>query len=208
MQRLYTEAFIQKVREARAKGELSIEQIAEKFRIGSSTVKRWTRYEVYDGPRQRKAAEPEIRETKKAYKTGRKKIIGEAERAILERIAEKGDKAEILFAKWLRVVAPRNPKITLSTAVAFFDAWRKERGANQGEGLAEDPDQAGEGEVTGDVDGASSDSANDDGANDDGDQGEADNDENVETDEEDGDADGQEDAGDDVDADEQEEVEA
>jgi len=203
MQRLYTEAFIQKVREERAKGELSIEQIAEKFRIGSATVKRWTRPEVYDGPRQRKAAEPEIREGKKAYKTGRKKIIGEAERAILERIAEKGDKAEILFAKWLRVVAPRNPKITLSTAVAFFDVWRKERGASQGEGLAEDPDQAGEGEVTGDVDGESNDSPNDDG-----DQGEADNDENVEKDGEDGDADGQEDAGVDVDADDQEEAEA
>jgi transposase len=203
MQRLYTEAFIEKVREERAKGELSIEKIAEKFRIGSATVKRWTRPEVYDGPRQRKAAEPEIGEAKKAYKTGRKKIIGEAERAILERIAEKGDKAEILFAKWLRVVAPRNPKITLSTAVAFFDVWRKERGASQGEGLAEDPDQAGEGEVTGDVDGASNDSPNDDG-----DQGEADNDENVEKDGEDGDADGQEDAGVDVDADDQEEAEA
>ena len=203
MQRLYTEAFIEKVKEERARGELSIEQIAEKFRIGSATVKRWTRTEVYDGPRQRKAAEPEIREAKKAYKTGRKKIIGEAERAILERIAEKGDKAEILFAKWLRVVAPRNPKITLSTAVAFFDVWRKERGASQGEGLAEDPDQAGEGEVTGDVDGASNDSPNDDG-----DQGEADNDENVEKDGENGDADGQEDAGVDVDADDQEEAEA
>lgn len=203
MQRLYTEAFIQKVKEERAKGELSIEQIAEKFRIGSATVKRWTRPDVYDGPRQRKAAEPEIREAKKAHKTGRKKIIGEAERAILERIAEKGDKAEILFAKWLRVVAPRNPKITLSTAVAFFDVWRKERGASQGEGLAEDPDQAGEGEVTGDVDGASNDSSNDDG-----DQGEADNDENVEKDGEDGDADGQEDAAVDVDADDQEEAEA
>jgi hypothetical protein len=71
MKKTYTKAFVERVREERAKGELTIEQLAEKFKIGTASVKRWTRPDAKEPKEPKEPNEPKEAQEPKAQEPRR-----------------------------------------------------------------------------------------------------------------------------------------
>jgi len=139
---MYPESFIKRVRAERAKGKMTIDEIANKFSIGSATVKRWTKGVEVEGDQ---ASELEVKheQEQEPRRIGRRPTFGQNDMVMLDKIGEKGYGEAMTFAKWLNAVATRRPNVTISTAFAFFKVWLAQR-----EGIK----AAAEGEVTVDSD--------------------------------------------------------
>lgn len=139
---MYPESFINRVKAERAKGKMTIDEIANHFSIGSATVKRWTKgVEVA----QDQAPEVEVKheQDQEPRRVGRRPTFGQNDMIMLDKIGEKGYGEAMTFAKWLNAVATKRPNVTISTAFAFFKVWLAQR-----EGVK----AAAEGEVTVDSD--------------------------------------------------------
>lgn len=147
---MFTDAFIQRVKDERAKGKLTIEEIADKYGIGSATVKRWTRKEVYDGPR--RPAKEESKQTEKdttEVRRGRRPSFGSADEALLSKIAERGYSEAMTFAKWLNATAVKRPNVVIATAHNFFKKWWEKNGTK--DNVAESGIDLDTGDVNGDA---------------------------------------------------------
>lgn len=136
--KMYSESLIKRVRDERAKNKMTIDEIADKFNIGSATVKRWTKGGVYEPPQRkgRAAKEVEVQEHE-PRRMGRKPTFGATDEALLSKIGEKGYSEAMTFAKWLNATAVKRPNVAISTALLFFKAWWDRQGKTSAEVLAE-----------------------------------------------------------------------
>ena len=133
---MYPESLIKRVREERSKNKLTINELADKFNIGSATVKRWTKGGVYEPPQRKGGAAKEVEEHE-PRRMGRKPTFGATDEALLSKIGEKGYGEAMTFAKWLNATAVKRPNVAISTALLFFKAWWDRQGKTSAEVLAE-----------------------------------------------------------------------
>jgi transcriptional regulator with XRE-family HTH domain len=136
--KMYSESLIKRVREERSKNKLTINELADKFNIGSATVKRWTKGGVYEPPQRKGRAAKEIEtQEHEPRRMGRKPTFGATDEALLSKIGEKGYSEAMTFAKWLNATAVKRPNVAISTALGFFKAWWDRQGKTSAEVLAE-----------------------------------------------------------------------
>lgn len=140
---MYPESFIKRVKAERAKGKMTIDEIANHFSIGSATVKRWTKGVEVAQDDQAPEVEVKHEQDQEPRRVGRRPTFGQNDMIMLDKIGEKGYGEAMTFAKWLNAVAAKRPNVTISTAFAFFKVWLAQR---------EGAKAAAEGEVSVDTD--------------------------------------------------------
>ena len=135
---MYPESLIKRVQEERLKNKLTINELADKFNIGSATVKRWTKGGVYEPPQRKGGVAKEVKvQEHEPRRMGRKPTFGATDEALLSKIGEKGYGEAMTFAKWLNATAVKRPNVAISTALLFFKAWWDRQGKTSAEVLAE-----------------------------------------------------------------------